>query len=401
MTAIDELVANNPPQTTATESGTITLDALLLTYVGAPLGSRDTSTYTISKDFSSTFRLTSESNRTITLMPSVTVTAGNFTAGGSVTFSQANSSQVSNAIVLRRSLSQGITTPAPGIAANTILLGLRRPQIQLDGDEKRLQFRFLKALDTFAFTVADLQNNPSVRALFKPETIASFLKQYVPLTDPTGASLVKPRFRLKQSIALSANVRDVFTLTASKGASASESNKSTTSVTITESIGFKPNSKVSLALKADQKIEFSHTAAQEMTANRILTVSTTINRAAAGITKVFFDKVFKTFVIIDAGPLDPSQPTVQGRVTNASGAAVAGALVKLTRDGVDYAAIADANGNYVIQTARNEPLASGTYELTCGDVKRSVTVGTGVTKVDVSRVNPTLARNRQFDTLDT
>ena len=395
MTTIDELVVNGPQATTATESGQITLDALLLTYVGAPIGSRDTSMYTISKEFSSVFRLVSESNRTLTFMAGVTVTAGVFSVGGSVTVAQANSTQVTNGISLRRTLSQQITTPAPGIAANTVFLGLRRPQLQIDGDETRLQFRFLKADDTFAFTAAQLQNDPAVRGLFKPETIASFLRQYVPLTDPTGASLVKPRFKVKLSMELGAGIRDVFTLTASKGSSFSESNKSTTSVTITEQRGFKLNSKVQLALKADQKLEFSHTAAQETSTNRIITVSTTLNRAESGISKVFFDKVFKTFVIIDGGPL-PSQPKIQGRVTNAQGAGIAGAFVKLNRDGVDYATLADSAGNYTIR----QPLQLGTYQLTCGDVQQSVTVGTGVTKADVSRVNPTLARNRQFDTVD-
>lgn len=406
MASTVESLANNAaaPQATPAESAQVTLDALLITYVGAPIGSKDTSSYTITRDYSSTLRLSSELSRGITLTAGVKKTfstgmdsKGEFTVGGSVTFMQSDSTQVTDGITIRRTTQQQITTQAPGEAGNTVFIGIRRPQIKFEGDNKKLFFRFLKALDSFAVTASDLQTKPGIRGLFRPETIAEFLKQYVPLTDPTGATLVKPRFKPKLSILLSANVRDVFSFTLARGSSFSEQKKSVTSISITESIGFKDKG-LERTFSAGQKIEITQTSVQEMATNRILSVSTTLNRSTEGVSKVFLDKVYKTFVIIDAGLPDPSQPSVQGRVTSAQGAPVAGALVTLmSQDGGNYAAMTDASGNYVIRTARGERIQQGSYQLSCGNVNQSVAVGAGVTRADLGRVDPAAARNRELD----
>lgn len=385
--------------TAVSESGQVTLDGLLLTYVGAPLGSRDSSSYMITKTYDSTLRLTAQADSSIKLKASVNTMFQDFSTGREITFTQSNSTQVTNAITLRRSTSQQITTPAPGTTDNTVFLGLLRPQIQLDGvdgNPSKLLFRFLKATDNFAITASDFQINPAVRNLFRPDTINSFLSKYVPLTDPAGTSLIKPRFKPRLSITLSPGVRDVFTFTTSKGSAFSESKTSATSIEIVEKSNFNfNNNAIKLAFDVGQRIEIKHTSVQETSSNKIISVSTTLNRSSFGVNKVFFDRVFKTFVIIDAGTT--GQPIVQGRITDAQGAAIAGALVKLTHDNADHAALTDADGNYTISTAQGEVLPDGTYQVTCGNVSQSVSINRGMAKANFNSVNRASAQERSFE----
>jgi hypothetical protein len=373
------------------------LDALPLGFVASALASREPSSYTITKDFASTIRLSAQASTSITLKGGVTATLGQFMVGGSTTFTQTNSTTVSNAITLRRTTAQQITTPAPGSPDNTVFIGLRRPQIELTGNEMNLRFRFLKALDTYALTAADLKNNPAVRSLFLPQTIQSILNTYPLLADPSGASLVKPRFKLRLSILLSAGVRDLFTFTSSDNTTFSEAKTSTTSVTITESFKFK-NKRLEAAFEANQKLDVTQTSVQEVSTTKVIGLSTTLNRASLGISKVFYDRVFKTFVIVDAGaPVMSGQPVVNGRITDAKGVPIPGAVVKLEQDNTEYAAVSDANGNYTIATAGGDRLAAGNAQITCGNIVRSVVLGGTANAMNLSGVDALSARQLQCD----
>lgn len=114
------------------------------------------------------------------------------------------------------------------------------------------------------------------------------------------------------------------------------------------------------AFEANQKLDVTQTSVQEVSTTKVIGLSTTLNRASLGISKVFYDRVFKTFVIVDAGaPVMSGQPVVNGRITDAKGVPIPGAVVKLEQDNTEYAAVSDANGNYTIATAGGDRLAAG------------------------------------------
>jgi hypothetical protein len=399
MTTVTQQTGVPRMQTATDEVARTTLRSLLLTLACVPQGSRGSSSWTIAKDVSSTLRLSAQANTSITLTGSVKFETKEktFSVGGSTTFTQMNSTQVANALTLSRTTTQQITTPAPGIVGNTVFIGLLRPQLQLEGDVSRLRFRFLKADDTFALTASDLQNDPQVRQLFDPPTITSFLGQYPLLADPTGATLVKPRYKLRLSILLSPGVTDIFTFKTANGRTFSESKTSTTSVEILETTGFKAGP-LQLTFASGQRIQVSQTAVQETSTNKMISVVTTLNRDALGVFEVFADKALGTLVIRDAGPPTPSgQPVVQGKITDAQGAAIGRALVSLRADHADYAALTDADGQYTISTARGTPLPAGTYPVTCGNVSQMVSISSGVTRVNLRSVNGAAALERAFD----
>jgi hypothetical protein len=374
------------------DSGQITVDGLLLTYLGAPLGSDGTTDWTITKSHGSTFRISSAQNRSISI--SSTVSSGlPFSVGSAITYTQSSSSEVANAATVRQTTSVSFGTPAPGVAGNTVLVGLQRPQFQFDGTPSNLRFRLLKADLVFAKTVSQLQSSTE----FGRKTIDSFLSQYVPLVDPSGSTLVKPRFKLKALINLGAGVPSQVTFSKSKGTIFSEDRTSTYSVEIVNTREFKTKI-FQAAFSVGNRIEVTHSASQETSTEKEISVTTTLMRQSDGITKVFFDRVYKTFCIIDAGrPATSGQAIVRGRITDPAGAAIPGALVKLRQNNTDYAALTDAQGRYTIATAPGQPLASGNYPITSGNVSQNVNVSAGVTSANLGNVNPRAARERLFD----
>jgi hypothetical protein len=119
-----------------------------------------------------------------------------------------------------------------------------------------------------------------------------------------------------------------------------------------------------------------------------------LNRPTVGVNKILYDKVFKTFVIIEAGL---GQPVAQGRITDAHGRPIANAYVQLAASNVGYGALTDANGTYTIRTAQGESLPAGTYQITCGTVRQSVAIGRGMAQVNLNRVDATAAQQLAFD----
>ncbi|HXG65966.1 MAG TPA: carboxypeptidase-like regulatory domain-containing protein [Blastocatellia bacterium] len=377
------------------ESGQITLDALLLTYFSAPLGALSSSSWTVTESYSTSFRLKALADTTLTLKASVPEGEERF---GDPAFKQSRSTQVNRGITLRRGFVRGevenTLTPAPGIPDNTMLYGLLRPRLQLDGTAKRLRFRFLKTEAIFLFGLAGIQSDdPVIKGVFSRDTVHSFVSQYV--TDP--ALLIGPRFELRATILLPAGVKDVFAFTESGGCAFSETKTAVTTATIMEQTGFRSDS-AKQALAVGNPIAITYAPVQEFDSDEIIRVETSLERPAPGVNKVYWDRVFKTFVIIDAG-LAPSsgQVIVQGKVTDGAGLAIPGALVKLRQLGIDYATLADNSGGYLIATPPGEPLATGMWPIRCGNVVQHVSIHSGMTSVNFSGVVPEFARQRSFD----
>ncbi len=90
------------------------------------------------------------------------------------------------------------------------------------------------------------------------------------------------------------------------------------------------------------------------------------------------------------------QPVVEGKVTDTSRLTVEGALVKLRQNGVDYAALTDARGNYKIATPAGEPLESEVWPVTCGNVRREVYILDGAARQDFAGLDLDLAQQPRF-----
>jgi len=349
----------------SSESGQVTVDAMMLSYIASPLGSVASSTNTFTKNNATTVRLTAASNRSLSIGASASILGFNV---GSTTFRQTNSNSVTDAITIRRSTAESFTTPTGGSTQNTVFIGMRAPEMQFDGDTGRQLFRFLRADNKFALTVSDLQDPAKLADIgIRAATANSFLSQYV--TDP--ALLHGPRFKLRSSILLSAGVRNVYTFTKSTGSGYTESKTSTTSVEITRRFGF--NFLIANGtFEVGAKLEITHTAVQEYTADQIISCQTTLERTSLGVNKVYWDRVFKTFVIIDTGP--PTSGTyAQGSVTDPYGSLVANGFVKLVSDSAEYCAMTDTNGNYDIKGVDYIP--GGTYEVICGNDSQYTSLG--------------------------
>lgn len=380
------------------DSGDVTVDGVMLTYVASPVGSIGSSTWTIAKSHANTMTVVGTQNRGISISSDINVgITDTFSVGGSTTFRQNSSTTLSNGITLRRSSTQSITTPAPGAVGNTVILGLRSPQMHFRGNTSALRFKFLSALEQFAITVSDFQNNATVRSLFSVNTINSFLAQYPLVNDPAGTTLIKPRFKLRLSQLLSAGVTDVFTFTKATGSSYSTSKTSTISVEIKQSTGFNIFSIVKVMLSVGQTLEFTQTSVQEFTTDVMITLATTLNRTSLGVSKVFWDRVWKTFVIQDKGAPNAGQPTVAGTILDGGGFPIPGAYVTVTQDNADWGGRTDGSGNYTIMTATGDPLSTGgSYPINCAGTSQNVFLGSGTTDVDFYGADPVGARNTNY-----
>lgn len=319
-----------------------------------------------------------------------------FSVGGSTTFRQNDSTQVTNGVTLRRTTTHTTMTPPGGTVGKTVIIGLERPKIKFVGNSSRARMEFLSATKQFGITVEDLQSDPNAIGLFKPATRESFLAQYVPLTDPTGSTLVRPRFKLRLNVTLSAGVVDTYTFSKATGSVHSENKTSVTSVEIVEKSGFSIPGVFSAAFEVGETIEVTATAVQEFTTDKMISVSTTLNRTTLGVNQVYWDRVWKTFVIIDKGAPGTSQPTVQGTIVDVNGHPISGAYVRLVQDNAEYAARTNSSGQYTISTPQGEPLSSGTYPIICGDATQYVSIGSGPSYMSFYGADPFSSRDTEF-----
>jgi len=101
-------------------------------------------------------------------------------------------------------------------------------------------FKIVSAQQEFALKESELSGALRVGQLFKRATTQSFLNEYLPINDPKGASLVKPRLQLKPSILLSAGVNHSYTFTRAAATTYSTTDTSTTTVTIIDSYWLQP-----------------------------------------------------------------------------------------------------------------------------------------------------------------
>jgi hypothetical protein len=266
------------------DSGEVTLDALLITYFSPPLGTLSSAFYTFETAYTTTIGLRSLANPDITLK--ARISAGQERINGASAIRQAMSAEVKNGMLVfprpRANMSFTTGTNPPGLPENVTFEGLYRPRLRFKGDGRKAQFQFVDASGSFAFGGEEL------REVFSAETADSIIRQYV--YDP--ASLVEPRFIRTATVS---GGPSTFTAVAERGAP--KDLTSTVTARIIEQTGFESDVlKEAFAVGSD--LEVTYYSAQE-SRGEILKMESAFERETPGSNTIYWDRVFKTFVIID------------------------------------------------------------------------------------------------------
>jgi hypothetical protein len=265
------------------DSGEVTLDGLLITYFSAPLGTSGSASYTFTTAYTATLGFVSLANPDISLRAGISDDQQRINGGSLI--AQTESRKIDNAITLfpRPGEDEFFTTatPPPGMPENTVFFGLRKPVLSFKGNGSKAQFRLVDA--EIAFTA--LAKN--LKEFFNSSTADSMMRQYV--SDPSA--LTEPRFVLIQTTS-----GGDLTVTQIAERGAPRDITSVVTARIIEQTGFSSDVlKQAFAVGSD--LEITHYSAQE-SKGPILRLETNLQPSSPGITRIFWDRVFKTFVIV-------------------------------------------------------------------------------------------------------
>jgi hypothetical protein len=161
----------------AKESGEIVLDALMITYFSAPLGTTSSAYWTIETAYSTSLRLGVVERPDLLFKGRVLEDEQIVLSNTSI--QQTQSTHVKNAVTLlpRPSQNESFTTgtPAPGIPEHTVFFGMLKPRLQLVGTPNKLKFWFLEAQGDFTITASAVKSGGmeinADTALFMAQTV--------------------------------------------------------------------------------------------------------------------------------------------------------------------------------------------------------------------------------------
>ena len=271
------------------ESGEVVLDALMITYFSAPLGTISSAFWTIETSYTTSLRLGAVDRPDLLFKGRVTEDEERVLRNTFI--KQTQSTQVKNAVTLlpRPSQNESFTsgTPTPGIPEHTVFYGMLKPRLQLVGTPNKLKFWFLDAEGDFTITASGVQSGALE---ISTDTALSWLRQYV--IDPNA--LIAPRF-VRAATASSGE----FSITKSADDTSPDSLTAVTTARIIEQTGFKSD-EVKQALAVGRDLQIAYSSAEELP-GKLLTVNSPLERTSPGVNDFYWDRVFKTFVIIDAG----------------------------------------------------------------------------------------------------
>lgn len=280
--------------------GLITLDAILITYFSASVGGTDTPTWALKGAYSNTLRLSLAALPEVVLKPKMSAVNRTVFAGHRI--EQARSEEVADAIILRHKGLGGTsfgfgTFGVPATSEDTRFFCITRPQLQIIVSSASIFFQLRGGEAIYSPSVKELKEGDPF-GLIGPETAASWLPLYV--TDK--AALVEPRFELKKSTGqVSAGVEIPVNLSENGDKRFLSQKTAITTAGIVEQSGFSPADPLTELFAVGNRLNITHTAIQEVKGKKVVRMETAITRAATGETKVYWDSLFKTFVIIDAG----------------------------------------------------------------------------------------------------
>lgn len=288
------------------EQGEITLDALLISYFSASVGGTDVPRWMLKGNYANTIRLNVVEAPDLVLKPKPGGRGRKIFAGHKI--EQFRSSQVKNGLVMRH---QGFNNWTFGFGVegvahtheDTVFFSIFRPRLQITGTPNKVRFRFTGD-DTgnggalFPASVGGLRAGEE-RDYLSQETIDSWLALYV--TD--RAALVGPRFQLKTDTGVVGPGVGIPIRVAEDGdRQFSAAKTATTTARIIAQSGFTSDA-LKQAFAVGNHLEITHASVQEVEEENTVRMETTITRATGGVSEIYWDSLFKTFLIVDAGPL--------------------------------------------------------------------------------------------------
>ena len=268
------------------ESGEVVLDALMITYFSAPLGTMSSAFWTIETSYTASLRLGAVERPDLSFKGRVGEDEERVLRNTFI--KQMQSTQVKNAVTLlpRPSQNESFTsgTPAPGIPEHTVFYGMLKPRLQLVGTPNKLKFWFLEAEGDFTLTASGVQSGALE---ISADTALSWLQQYV----IDRAALVAPRFVLATTVS-----GGEFSITKSADDPSPDSLTAVTTARIIEQTGFKSD-EVKQALAVGRNLQITYSSSEELP-GKLLTMNSPLERVSPGVNEVYWDRVFKTFVIV-------------------------------------------------------------------------------------------------------
>ena len=263
----------------------ITLDALLVTYVAAPLGSPGSTNMELTTRYESALSLGVDGVDLLARVPSA---AERVFLGGP--FAQVPSH--GDLVLRRRDRNAQIAfgTPTPGVPDHTVYYGFLRPRVRVrelgrGGSELRAGYSIVGADSTFLFTRDSLLHDEQVIGRFAPSTIESYLEAY----RFDAESLVAPRYEPRGTFGGGATVNLIERGT-SAAAGPEVSALTSASVVAVEGLNGSP---LADALAVGRTVAVEHMSRQTPT-NKAIAMATA--ELGEGGTLVFWDRAFKTFV---------------------------------------------------------------------------------------------------------
>lgn len=279
----------------SSERAIITLDALMITYFSATVAAVGSSLWRLNGAYANTLRFRTVEGDDITLKGRVPEGEERVFLGHTVR--QARSSMVKNGISIRHKgfdgLSLGFGSSGPATSDDTQIYGLLKPRLLAEGNARKLRFRFVDAESEFQFPVGRLRGGDP---LIDRDTIDSWLSNYI--TEP--ARLTKPRFKFEASTGLtSPGVEHKFDVSEAGDQDFSEARTAVTTARIIGQTGF-ISAALQRAFDVGSKIEITHAAVQEFPKAELIAMEATLARTSAGVNDIYWDRVFKNFVVVDA-----------------------------------------------------------------------------------------------------
>lgn len=286
------------------ESGEIVLDAILVTYFGASVGATDVPVWSLKGEYSHTLGLKLVEFPDVKLSPRITQPDNRIIAGHGVW--QTRSSQMSRGLVMQhRGFGNSTFSIGAEGAAHThddsVFFCIFRPRLRITAASNSLRFAFTDGENqqsggAMMFPAITELKSGSLFDLISEATINSWLPHYVSDRE----ALVKPRFKLKHETgSVSSGVGIPINLTADGDREFSRAKTATSMSRIIAQTGFE-SEELKQMFAVGNHLEITHTSVQEVEAGNVVRMRTTLTRATGGGNQIYWDSLFKTFVVIDA-----------------------------------------------------------------------------------------------------
>jgi hypothetical protein len=263
------------------EVGTITLDMIMLSYIGAVPGQGGSSAFKPLKGYATIFNLA---------VPGITLNAAAGAANTGLGFYQQDPSQkVAGALDLMPAPHTVITnTITGGQPQDSAVYGLLGPTLKLKGTPDELGFHLVKPLVEILIPISQLLADPSMEGISQ-DTAMSISTQYV----SNVSDLVAPRYQQQQLFATGeGSLTTIFSSTDFDRGTAQAS----VTAKITGQTGF-TSSSVKDALAVGTNLTITYNSGFDKESGKVLSLEIT-----AGDTPftTYLDDVFKSVVLIPA-----------------------------------------------------------------------------------------------------